>query len=200
MQRAIDLESDIVRRRLMESERLVYRGNYAAALLGLRGLPPDLKTHYTAASDLVLFCSMQAGDWPTVTRMAEARLKTDGEDPTALLRLALALREAGQAAEARRAAERAVASAQGRLAASKSPRWMRFDLAIGLRLLDRKDEAYEHLRDVFTKGGFPDPVLGPVDPALNLFRGDDAFTEVVANLNRQNEAKRAGILQIEKTL
>jgi serine/threonine protein kinase len=198
MQRAIDLEPDSPRRRLMESERLVYRGDYAAALPGLQALPPELKTQYTAVSDLVLFCSLQTADWPTVTRLAQAKLKTDGEDPTALLRLALAFRGSGQATEARRAAERAVPLAQERLAASKSPRWMRFDLAIAFRFLDRKDEAYERLRDLLAKGGFPDPVLGSVDPALNLFRPDDAFAEMLANLHRQKEGKRAGILQVEK--
>ncbi|HEY0790913.1 MAG TPA: protein kinase, partial [Chthoniobacterales bacterium] len=149
MQRAIDLESNSARRRLMECERLVYRGDYAAALLGLKAVPPDLKTQYTVTADLVLFCSMQVADWPTVARMAEAKLKTDGEDPTALLRLALAFRASGQADEARQSAERAVALAQQRLAALKSPRWMRFDLAVGFRLLDRKDEAYERLHDLF---------------------------------------------------
>ncbi len=45
MQRAINLEPDPQRRRLMECERLVYQGDYAAALPGMRQLPPDLKTH-----------------------------------------------------------------------------------------------------------------------------------------------------------
>ena len=72
MQRAINLEPDPQRRRLLECERMVYQGDYAAALPGVRQLPPDLKTHYTAAGDLALFCSMQIGDWSSVIRAITA--------------------------------------------------------------------------------------------------------------------------------
>ena len=98
MQRALQLEPDPQRHQLMERERLVYRKDYAAALPGLQRLPPDLKTHYTTAGELALFCLMQVGDWLAVIQKVEAKLKSDKENPTALLRLALALRESGQEA------------------------------------------------------------------------------------------------------
>jgi tetratricopeptide (TPR) repeat protein len=199
MQRAIDLEPDQLKRHLLECERHVYNGEYAAALPGLRQLPPDLKTHYTAAGELVLFCSMQVGDWPGVLRAVETRLKSDGENPTALLRRALALHESGQEEIARRTAEHAVASAQQKLPTAKAPRWMRFDLAVGFRLLNRYKEAYKYLREMLVNGGFPDPLLGPKDPGMDLFKADSEFQSIQVDLNRQNEVKRARILEIEKS-
>jgi serine/threonine protein kinase/tetratricopeptide (TPR) repeat protein len=199
MQRAIYLESDPLRRRLMDCERLAYSKDYGAALAGLRGLPPDLKTHYTTAADLVLFCSTQVGDWRFVIQAVETKLKTDRENPTLLLRLALALRDSGQDSEARRTAEQVVAFAQQKLPTAKSSRWMRFDLAVGSRLLNRYEEAYRYLREMIANGGFPDPVLGPNDPGLNLFNADSEFQGIRAEISRQNESKRAGILEIEKS-
>jgi serine/threonine protein kinase/tetratricopeptide (TPR) repeat protein len=199
MRRAIDLESDAQRRQLLECERQVYKGEYAAALPGLRQLPPDLKTHYTAAAELALFCSMQVGDWPGVLQAVETKLKSDGENPTALLRRALALHESGREEPARRTAERVVALAQQKLSTAKAPRWMRFDLAVGFRLLNRYKEAYDHLRELLGSGGFPDPLLGPKDPGLDLFKADSEFQSIQGDLNRQNEAKRARIIEIEKS-
>lgn len=199
MGRAIDLETDAQRRHLLECERLVYNGDYAAALPGLRQLPPDLKTHYTAAGDLALFCSMQVGDWLGVIQAVETKLKSDGENPTALLRRALALHESGQEEPARSTAERVIALAQQKLPTAKAARWMRFDLAVGYRLLNRYKEAYDHLRELLANGGFPDPLLGPKDPGLDLFKADSEFQNIQADLSRQNEAKRARIIEIENS-
>src|ERR1700730_7086038 len=198
MQRAINLELDPQRRRLMECERMVYQGEYAAALPGVRQLPPDLKTHYAAAGDLALFCSMQVGDWPSVVRAVTNKLKSENDNPTALLRLSLAQHGSGQEAEARATSERAVASAELKLPTAKSPRWMRFDLAVGFRLQNRLEESYRHLNDLLANGGFPDPILGPKDPGLDLFKPDNEFQRIQSDLNRQNETIRARIFEIEK--
>ena len=197
MQRAIYLEPNAQRRQLMESERLVYRGNYATALPGLQQLPPDLKTHYTAAGDLLLFCTMQVADWPAVIRAIEA--KADKDNPTNLLRLALALRATNRDEEARQTAERVAVLAQQKLPTAKSPRWMRFDLAVAARLLERKDSAYERLRELMANGGFPDPVLGRVDPGLDPFKSDRELQSILTDLDKKNAASRARILEIEKT-
>lgn len=198
MQRAINLEADPQKRRLLECERMVYQGDYAAALPGLRQLPPDLKAHYTTAADLALFCSMQVGDWPAVVLGATNKLKLDNDNPTALLRLALAQHGSGQEAEARTTSERAVLSAGRKLPTAKSPRWMRFDLAVGFRLQNHLDDAYRHLNDLLANGGFPDPVLGPKDPGLDLFKPDSEFQPIRADLDRQNEKTRERILEIER--
>ena len=75
---------------------------------------------------------------------------------------------------------------------------MRFDLAVGFRLLNQYKEAYRYLREMLANGGFPDPVLGPDDPGLNLFKADSEFQGILAELNRQDQAKRARILEIER--
>jgi serine/threonine protein kinase/Tfp pilus assembly protein PilF len=196
MQRAINLEADPQKRRFLECERMVYQGDYAGALPGLRQLPPDLKTHYTTAAELVLFCSMQVGDWPAVIRVCTNKLNLENDNPTTLVRLALAQHGSGQEAEARTTSERAALSAEQKLPTAKSPRWMRFDLAVAYRLQNRLDDAYRHLKDLLANGGFPDPVLGPKDPGLDLFKPDNEFQRIRADLNRQNETTRERILQI----
>jgi hypothetical protein len=70
---------------------------------------------------------------------------------------------------------------------------------MGSRLLDRKDEAYGRLRELLASGGFPDPVLGPRDPALDLFKGDPEFRSIWADVEKRNAEIRARILKIEKS-
>jgi tetratricopeptide (TPR) repeat protein len=196
MQRAIDLETNPQKRQLMEEERFVYRGDYAAALPGLRQLPPDMKTHYTVAGDLVLFCAMQVGNWPTVSSLIQS--KADKDSPTNQMRLALAARGVNEFAEANQIAERMLVSAQAKLPTAKSPRWMRFDLAIGNRLLDRKQPAYQFLRELIDSGGYPDPVLGRVDPALDVFKSDSEFEALESEIEKKDSETRTQIQQIEK--
>jgi serine/threonine protein kinase/Tfp pilus assembly protein PilF len=199
MQRAIDLEPDPQKRRLMECERLVYTEDYAAALPEVERLPPDLKTQYSSAGDLDLFCLAQLGNWPAVIRGVQVKLAADSENPTALMRLAIALYRCGQDADAQGKAERVVTIAKQKLPTAKSPRWMHYDLAVGFRMLSRLEDAYRELRGLLANRGFPDPVLGPKDPGLDFFKGDNEFKDVMADLNRQNEIKRARILAIEKS-
>jgi len=196
MQRAIELESSSPRRQLMEAERFVYRRDYVAALPGLRQLPADLKTHYTSAGDLVLFCCMQVGNWSTVTDIIQSR--SDQDSPTNLMRLALASRALNEFETARQITGQMVASAKAKLPTAKSPRWMRFDLAVGNRLLELKEPAYQFLRELIDSGGFPDPVLGPVDPGLDLFKSDSEFQSLQSELDKKNAETRSQILQIEK--
>jgi hypothetical protein len=139
---------------------------------------------------------MRLGDWPAVIRTLEA--KGDKENPTNLLRLALALHGTNREGEARQTAEQVTTLAQQKLPTAKSPRWMRFDLAVAERLLERKDSAYQRLRELIDKGGFPDPVLGRVDPGLDLFRSDTEFKSILAELDKKNAATRARILEMER--
>ncbi|MGA7125885.1 MAG: protein kinase [Chthoniobacterales bacterium] len=195
MQRAIDLEPNPQRRQLMEEERFVYRRDYAGAVPGLSQLPADLKTQYSAAGDLLLFCYMKTGNWSAVTHIIQS--KPDKDSPTNQMRLALAGRAVNEFAEARQITERMVASAQAKLAAAKAPRWMRFDLAVGNRLLEQKKAAYQYLQELIDNGGLPDPVLGWADPGLDSFRSDDEFRTVQAQIDKKNSETRSEILQIE---
>jgi serine/threonine protein kinase len=197
IQLAINLESDPRLKRMMQAEGLVYRGEYAAALPELRQFPPDLKTFYVSASDLVLFCAMKTGDWPSVIQMLEGKLRTDKTNPLALLRLSLAFHAIGRDAAATDAARQAVAVAQQRLPTTKKIRWLLFDMSMGFRLLDHKDEAYARLRELLAAGGFPDPVLGTRDVALDVFRSDPEFQPILADLKKKNAEIRARVLKIE---
>jgi TolB-like protein len=199
MERAINLQAEPQKRQLMECERLVYSEEYAAALPELERLPVDLRTQYSSAGDLALFCYMQSGNWAAVIRAVQVKLNADGQNPTALLRLAMALTWSGQEADADGIAERVVTFAQQKLPTAKSPRWMRFDAAVGLRMLNHVEDAYSQLHELLVKGGFPDPVLGPKDPGLDFFKPDKEFQSVMADLNRQNQVKRARILEIERS-
>jgi hypothetical protein len=180
----------------MLEERFVYRGDYSAALPGLRQLPADLKTQYSAASDLVLFCCMQLRNWPTVTSLIQS--KSDKDAPTNQMRLALAARAVNEFAQANQIAQAMVISAQNKLPTAKAPRWMRFDIAIGNRLLDRKETAYQYLRQLVDTGGFPDPVLGRVDPALDLFGSDNEFKALQSEIEEKDAEIRTQISAIEK--
>jgi serine/threonine protein kinase/tetratricopeptide (TPR) repeat protein len=197
MQRAIDLEPNATKRQLMQSERLVYRGDYAGALPGLQRLPPDAKTQYSAAADLVLFCTMKLDDWSSVVRIIQA--KADKDSPTNLMRLTLALRGTMRSAEARQSAERTVASAQSKLPTAKAPRWMRFDLAVGNRILQRNEAAFQYLRELMVGTGFPDPVLGLADPGLDVFKSDNEFQSLLDQVSQKNAETRSQISQIEQS-
>ncbi|HTD16362.1 MAG TPA: protein kinase [Chthoniobacterales bacterium] len=197
MRRAIDLEPNATKRQLMENERLVYRGDYAGALPGLQRLPPDVKTQYSAASDLVLFCTMKIGDWRSVIQIIQA--KADKDSPTNLMRLTLALRGTMRSGEARQSAERTVTSAQSKLSTAKAPRWMRFDLAVGNRILERNEAAFQYLRELMIGTGFPDPVLGLADPGLDVFLSDSEFQTLLDDVSQKNAEIRSQISQIEQS-
>ncbi len=145
-----------------------------------------------------LYCCRRFGSFlfHAVIRTLEA--KGDKENPTNLLRLALALHGTNREGEARQTAEQVTTLAQQKLPTAKSPRWMRFDLAVAERLLERKDSAYQRLRELIDKGGFPDPVLGRVDPGLDLFKSDTEFKSILAELDKKNAATRARILEMER--
>jgi tetratricopeptide (TPR) repeat protein len=140
---------------------------------------------------------MKTGDWAAAVRLLQEKLRSDNANPLALLRLALALRAVGRDADAVDTADRAIALAQQKLPTVKKTRWLLWDLSIGSRLLDRKDDAYTRLHQLLAAGGFPDPVLGPRDPALDVFKSDPEFRGVWADLEKTNAEIRARILQIE---
>jgi hypothetical protein len=139
---------------------------------------------------------MQVGNWSTVTDIIQS--KSDQDSPTNLMRLALASRALNEFEAARQITGQMVASAKAKLPTAKSPRWMRFDLAVGNRLLELKEPAYQFLRELIDSGGFPDPVLGPVDPGLDLFKSDSEFQSLQSELDKKNAETRSQILQIEK--
>jgi serine/threonine protein kinase/Tfp pilus assembly protein PilF len=197
MQIALNLEPDARLKRMMGAERLVYRGEYGKALPELRQLPPDLKTFYASAADLVLFCAMKTGDWQSAIAQLKERLRTDDSNPLTLVRLSLALHATGSDTEAAEIAKHAVSLAKEKLPTSKKTRWLLWDISTGCRLLNRKDEAYQRLDDLLAGGGLPDPVLGPRDISFDLFRSDPEFRSVLAELQKKDAEIRTRIARIE---
>lgn len=203
MQRAIDLETDPERQRMMECERMIFRRDFTGALIGLRQLPLELMTHDNTVLELFLGCSVCVGDWPTVRRLASARLeKGPGSweldwDSWALYYLALASRATGREAEAREKAELVVARSREALARGKTIFWAQYYLAAGSRFLEHKKEAYQHLRIVFPGVLAVLPLMRD-DPSMAPFVPDVEFQTMMSDFEKKNEVTRARIREIEK--
>jgi tetratricopeptide (TPR) repeat protein len=201
MERSIDLEEDPQRRRMMECERMIFRRDFAGALIGLRQLPLELSTYDYTVLELYAGCSARTGDWLTVRRLASARLEkgagTWDWDKWALYYLALASRASGQEAEARETAERVVASVRESLARGGTHFWAQYSLAVEYRFLGRKEEAYQHLRSVFPAILRALPLMRD-DPAVSLFAPDPEFQIIISDFEEKNKVTRAKIHEIEK--
>lgn len=198
MQRAINLEDDPARRRMLECERNVFRGNFAAALTDLEQLPSDLIALGPRAVELVVACAERFGDWPKVIRLTSAQIAKGGEDRWAFFNLALALRATGRETEAQDKMQRVEALAREGLAINDQDVYAREFLAFASRFLGRKEEAYEHLRIIFP-GIVEDPPLLLDDHSWDLFTPDAEFQTMVKDFNKKNETNRARIREIEKT-
>ena len=202
MQRALDLEADPKRHRMIECERMIFRGDYSGALIGLRDLPLDLRSYNHTVLELTVACSMRVGDWPTVVRLASVRLEQGSGnwlwDSWALSYLGLAARHEGHESEAREKGDRLLASVREALAGAEPHTWDRYYLALGNRLLDRKEEAYEHLRIIFPRILRNLPLMRD-DPTINVFVSDNEFQGMMSAAEKKAEATRRRIEDIEKS-
>ena len=77
---------------------------------------------------------------------------------------------------------------------------MRFDLAAGNRVLEHQETAYQYMRELMTGAGFPDPVLGLADPALDVFKSDSDFQTLLSEVDQKTAEARSQISQIEQSL
>jgi serine/threonine protein kinase/Tfp pilus assembly protein PilF len=197
MERAINLDQDPERHRMMECERMILRRNYVGALVGLRDLSPDLSTYGSKVNDLVIACSAYLRDWPKVLQLAGDDLAKRHEDKWDLFHMALGLRALNQETEARTKAERVLALALQELAINENHDWSRYLAAVASRFLNRNDEAYQNLRLSFP--GVLDALpLQRDDPSLGPFVSDPEFQLIVADFEKKNEIRRARIREIEK--
>ena len=197
MQRAITVEVDPDRRRMLEYERALYRQNYPIALKGLEQLPSDLMTVGPRAVELVVGSAARLGDWSKVIRLTSTQIDKGGEDTWAFFNLSLALRASDREPEARQKMERVAALARAALTANEQDPYAREFLAFADRFLDRKSEAYENLRIIFPGILEALPLLLD-DPSWDMFKPDAEFQTMVVDFHRKNEANRARIRAIEK--
>jgi serine/threonine protein kinase/tetratricopeptide (TPR) repeat protein len=198
LHRALDVETDAQRHHMMECERMIFRRDFTSALNGLRDLPLELLTYDHTVLELLVACSARVGDWPTMQQFANTRLAQGSGnwsfDTFALAYLALSAHSAGQEAEAQERANGLLASAKKNLGTSF---WGQYYCAVGNRFLDRKEEAYEHLRTVFPMVVTALPLLGD-DPTLEVFERDTEFQNMMSDVEKNNEKTRTRILEIEK--
>jgi len=205
MQRAIDVEFDSQRRLIIECERLVLRGDYAAAVPGLRQLPKGFYGNAFSASGLLIDCLLHLKDWPALLELIidlkQAGDTRKGLDPaTLLMPEALALRALGRETEARQSAERCETMARDHLRMKKyDEHWSHWMLAFCARFLGRKEEAYQHMHDSFVNGDVAFLGWLPDGPSLQVFKLDREFQATLAERDKRNVGKRARILLIEKS-
>jgi serine/threonine protein kinase/Tfp pilus assembly protein PilF len=205
MQRAINVENGPQARLLVQCELSVLRGDYAAAKPGLERLPPGFYGNTFSASGLLIDCFAHLNDWAGQLQLL-AGLKPSGDTQkgrnpaTLLMSEAIALHGLGRETEARQIAERCESIASNALATKKyDEHWNHWLLAYCARLLGRKEEAYQHVRESFTNGDVAFLGLLPDSFALQVFKSDPEFQAILAERNKENARKRVRILVIEKS-
>jgi TolB-like protein len=124
-----------------------------------------------------------------------------GRNPaTLLMSEGIALHGLGRETEARQAVERCESMASNYLATKKYDEYFNhWLLAFCARFLGRKEEAYKHVQESFTKGDVIFQGFLPDSPSSWIFKPDPEFQAILAEKSKQNAPKRARILAIEKS-
>jgi eukaryotic-like serine/threonine-protein kinase len=198
IQRAVDLESDAERHLMMESERLVMRGDYAAALPLLRQLPSDFfAADIWVASALLVDCYYHLKDWTEMLGVTD-KMRNYQFGAVPFLARAIALRHLGQEAEAMQSALECARLAQLDLVAQKSDSnyWNEWLLACSLKFQGRSEEAYEYLHASFAHGDVFSMLI-PDTPHFEIFQSDSEFQVLLAARGKENVQVRAKIRAIE---
>jgi len=205
MQSALNLELDAQRHRLLECERLIFRRDFKGAAAGLRDLPLDFRAYKYYVLQLLVGCSLRTGDRDIVVHLANERLQQGPGnwhwDTWALCYLALSSLNTGQEDVSREKAERLLNSIQEALAlAGEAPGyWHHYYLAVGNRILGRREEAYRQLVVVFPAILTELPLMND-DPTLGVFWPDSEFQRMVSENEKCYERMRTRIREIDKSL
>ena len=199
LQRSIDLETDPQRHLMMECERLVLRGDYAAAMPGLQKLPADFFADSWDATGVLFDCYFHLKDWTALLRMSNDDIRlAEGRGATALIPAAIALRNLGRELEAKESAERCEAAMRSDLATNQGDRfWNEWIVGCAARFLDRKEEAYQWVRASFAHGDVFSLGLMPDGPTLSIFKPDPEFQVILAVREKENAELRAKMRAIE---
>ena len=198
MQKAIDLENDPERRRLLECERLVQRGDYSRALAELQKLPPGLIAYGPSLDELIVACWERLKDWSSVIGKVQPCVD---RDPWCLYQLTLAYYQSAESAKATESATKLRVQVKDRLTVSPADRDADYYLAFSDRVLGNKEEAYNVLRRLFpgTLGQLPNALtFARADPSLEIFAGDNEFKDLMTEFEKKNAEVRAGIALAEQ--
>jgi eukaryotic-like serine/threonine-protein kinase len=197
MQRAIVLEADSQRRKLMESEHLAYRADVQAALVGLKDLPDDLYSYRVNVWELRIACYERLGNWEKVFEICDAESLTASDPSDVLVHEAIALRALGRESEADEKMKRVVDLEGYKLSVNENNVPARVCLAVGTRFFNHVDKACAELRKVFPDvlGVLP---LGQNDYLLDSFRSDPEFQQLAKEFEQKSEVARDQIHKIER--
>jgi protein kinase/serine/threonine-protein kinase len=197
LQRAIDLETDPQRHLMIECERLVMRGDYAAALSGLEQLPADFRaTDIWVASSLVVDCHYHLKHWDEMLRIGDQMTNYKSFGAVPFLPRAIALRHLGREAEAIQSAEECARLAWIELVKPAEVSWNEWLLACSLRFLGRNEEAHEYLRASFAHGDVLSMLI-PDTPQFEILKSDPEFQAILAVREKENIQLRAKMSAIE---
>jgi serine/threonine protein kinase len=198
MQKAIVLETDPGRRSMLECERLVQRGDYAAAITALRKLPADLYAYGPSVEGLLLACLGRSGQWTSVIQTVEPR---KDKELWALFYLVLAYNHLGRITNGNDLVTTLHERAKSQLEVHPSDRDANFYLAFSDRISGRTEEAYEILHKLFPETIVPldyAMTLMGADSALDAFSSDSEFQKMAASFEQRNKAIRDRIDEIER--
>jgi tetratricopeptide (TPR) repeat protein len=198
MQRAIDLEKDPDRRRMIELERMVFRGDHQKAVEGLKKMSPYLVSYGPSALDLLVGCLERLGDWAEALRLSDAELKNPVYDTWALFHKALALNGLGQQAEAAKTMKQLLKKEKAAFAKNEKDVYAGMHLAFGNRLIGQKDDAYRYLGSVFPALVDYLPLLW-ANAAFKLFAEDEEYRTMISDFETESGAPgRERIRRIER--
>jgi serine/threonine protein kinase/Tfp pilus assembly protein PilF len=208
MQRALDLERDPERHRMMECERQIFQGKLGQALDGLEPLPLNLISYQHTVLELLVACSLRVAETEgesererkrkTVASLANHRLEGDPgnwhEKEMALSYLALT---AESADDETKFAEQILDSVQDRLGNAEPKYWDHFYLAFATRVLGRTQDAYLHLRTIFPVILRDLPLMNR-DPRIDVFASDAEFQALMKAADQNNKKIGKRIRELEK--
>src|ERR1700730_13805356 len=157
---------------MMECERLVMRGDYAAALPRLQQLPTDFfAADQWFASSLLVDCHFHLKDWAEMFRVGE-KMKNYEFRAVPFLVSDIALQHLGREAEAIQSAEECARLARIDMVKKGDPEfWNEWLLACSLRFLGRNEEAHEYLHASFAHGDILSFLI-PDTPQYEIFKSD----------------------------
>jgi TolB-like protein/tRNA A-37 threonylcarbamoyl transferase component Bud32 len=198
LHRAIHLENNEERKRLIVGEQLVYQKNYQAALDKLQPLSPKLVAYGPYVEDLKCSCWEHLGQWTEVLNLVRSTKDIENER-WPLLHLILALNATHQESDAQQKAKRLLALAKETVTDNADDRYAEYFLAFCYRFLGEKDQAYSYLRRIFPEviGRLP---LGRDDYSLRIFSQDREMQELLADFEKTSHAKREQLHQMDNSL
>ena len=197
LQRAIQLEKDEEKKRVILAEQLIYQKNYREALEKLQPLSPTSVGYSPYVEDLKCGCFEHLGQWEELLQYVRSTKNFENEQ-WALLHLSLGLNATQQGNEAEQKVKRLLALAKETLTANPNDRYAGYFLAFCYRFLGDKDQAYIYLRRIFPEiiGELP---LWRNDYSLRIFAQDREMQELMADFEKASQMKRTQIHQMDNS-